>query len=322
MSIRLKVKIMNNNPKISIIVPVYKTEKYLDRCLESIVNQTYKNLEIILVDDASPDNCPQMCDDWAQKDSRIRAFHIENNGVANARNFALTNSSGEYVGFVDSDDYIEKNQFEILYQNMVEFDADISVCGYQINVEDEAESNIRVVSYCDTMKMVATGDYKYGVLWNKLYKKSLVADIKMPHFACCEDLVFNYYAFKKANKVVECDDKLYHYMQNDDSTVHGSFGIGAFDAVYSKEIILKEQQGTEIEKYAVRGLISSCFVVLSGVIQSGKFSDKYDYLRSIILSYKKDIFSSPMYSKTEKLKTLVLASSRMLYNTAVKRSKC
>lgn len=309
-----------NEPLISVIVPVYNTEKYLDRCVESIVNQTYKNLEIILVDDSSPDNCPQMCDEWAEQDSRISVFHIENKGVANARNFALDKAEGELIGFVDSDDYIEENQFEVLYSNLIKYNADISVCGYHINEESRVPSNSREVSRDDVLKLLATGDYKYGVLWNKLYKRSVIADIKMPHFNCCEDLTFNYFVFKNAKKIAECDDRLYHYMQNESSTVHSSFGAGAFYAVESKKIMLEDLRGTQLEPYAVRGLISSCFVVLTGIIKSGSCLDKYDYLRSIILSYKKEIFSSSMYSKTEKLKTAVLVLSKALYNAVIKRS--
>ena len=106
---------------ISVIVPVYNVEKYLDNCVESIVNQTYKDLEIILVDDGSPDNCPAMCDEWAKKDSRIRVIHKENGGVSSARNIGLDNVTGEYIGFVDSDDYLESNMYELLLQLIVIF---------------------------------------------------------------------------------------------------------------------------------------------------------------------------------------------------------
>ena len=105
---------MNENRVISVIVPVYNVEKYLDKCVDSIVNQTYKNLEIILVDDGSPDNCPKMCDAWVEKDSRIKVIHKENGGVSSARNAGLKASCGEYIGFVDSDDFIQPDMFEQL----------------------------------------------------------------------------------------------------------------------------------------------------------------------------------------------------------------
>lgn len=310
---------MMKNPLISVIVPVYKTEQYLDRCVESIVNQTYQNLEIILVDDGSPDNCPQMCDDWAKKDERIKVIHLENGGVANARNQGLKIANGEYIGFVDGDDWIEDRMYEILQNNMVDNDADISVCGYQINVENDVAANIRQVSQFDSLKQICTGDYKYGVLWNKLYKSSVVQNHEMPNLVCCEDLVFNYYVFKNAKTVIECDSKLYHYFQNKDSTVHSEFKIGAFDAIKSKEIILSEEENTALKEYAVRGLVSSCFVVISGVVNSGKFVNQYDNIRRSILKYKIVILKSDMYSLKEKAKTIILWMSSKFYNKMIKK---
>ncbi|MGN1420916.1 MAG: glycosyltransferase family 2 protein [Eubacterium sp.] len=300
-------------PLISVIVPVYNTEKYLDRCVESIVNQTYNNLEIILVDDGSPDNSPAMCNAWAEKDSRIKVIHKENGGAASSRNAGLDIATGDYIGFVDGDDYAELNMYEILSDILEKNKADIAVCGYHINNEENVDSNIHTVSQLDSLKKICVGDYKYGVLWNKLFKRELVIDVRMPNFKCCEDLVFNYYSFKNAENIAECDSKLYHYMQNESSTVHGNFAIGAFDAVRSKEIMLKEEQNTELEKYAVRGLISSSFVVLSGCIQNDAFPNEAEKLVNQILMHKKEILSSNLYTKQDKIKTLVLSLSPKIY---------
>ena len=309
-----------DNPLISVIVPVYKVEKYLDRCLESIVNQTYTNLEIILVDDGSPDNCPAMCDAWADKDSRIRVFHIENHGVANARNFALSKATGEYIGFVDSDDWTESDMFEYLYGIITEYNDDIAVCGFQINNGARDGQDVCRISLADALKNIALGDYKYGVLWNKLYKREIINGIEMPHFACSEDLVFNYYSFKNAKIIAESDLELYHYFQNENSTVHGKFGIGAFDAVYAKEIIIDgEKDNSEIRPYAVKGHINSLFVVLSGCIQNDMFPKERDELIKKIVGYKKEILKSNMYSKSDKAKTLLLSFSPSLYSKLIKR---
>lgn len=310
------------SPLISIIVPVYNVEKYLDRCVESIVSQTYKNLEIILVDDGSPDNCPALCEEWAEKDRRIKVIHKKNGGVSSARNAGVEGAKGDYIAFVDSDDYIEQGAYEFMINSAVKDDSDILVCSYFAdNTDDENTDNaLWDVPQSDALSKIACGDYKYGVLWNKLYKKSVAENIMMPDLVCCEDLVYNYFAFKNAKKIKESNAKYYHYMSNDESTVHVSFGIGAFDAVKSKEIILKNEQGTSLEKYAVKGLINSCFVVLSGVIQSGNCFDKYDFLRDIILSYKKEIFNSNLYSNKERIKVFVLQISKKLYNYFIKRS--
>ena len=119
---------MNSQPKISVIVPVYQVEETLDKCVESIIGQTYKNLEIILVDDGSPDNCPAICDSWAEKDSRIRVIHKENGGLCSARNAGMDIAAGDYLGFVDSDDCIEPDMYQLLVENAASTQADISRC--------------------------------------------------------------------------------------------------------------------------------------------------------------------------------------------------
>lgn len=121
---------------VTVVVPVYKVEKYLERCLDSIVNQTYKNLEIILVDDGSPDNCPKLCDGWQKKDKRIKVIHKENQGLGMARNTGIENSTGEYICFVDSDDYIDKRTIELSLQNVIEKNSDICVYGYNRVLND------------------------------------------------------------------------------------------------------------------------------------------------------------------------------------------
>ena len=133
---------MQNEPLISVIVPVYKAEPYLDRCVQSIVDQTYKNLEIILVDDGSPDNSQALCDAWAAKDSSIRVIHKENGGVASARNVGLDNAVGQYISFVDSDDWIDSTMIAILAENIERCGADISGCWYS---EDNADGSVKPV---------------------------------------------------------------------------------------------------------------------------------------------------------------------------------
>ena len=123
------------NDLISIIVPVYKVEKYLRRCIDSILAQTYQNIEVLLVDDGSPDNSGAICDEYADKDSHVRVFHKPNGGVSSARNLGLMEAKGQYIGFVDADDYIDKTMYEVLLDNLLQEQADISICSY--NQEDK-----------------------------------------------------------------------------------------------------------------------------------------------------------------------------------------
>ena len=130
------------NDKISVIVPIYKVEDYLDRCIESIVGQTYSNLEIILVDDGSPDSCPQLCDEYAKKDSRIKVIHKQNGGVSSARNEGLKFAHGEYIGFVDPDDYVHPSMYEKLIDCIHKNQCQIAVCRFSHVNETGVEKNI------------------------------------------------------------------------------------------------------------------------------------------------------------------------------------
>lgn len=130
------------DPMISVIVPIYNVEKYLARCVDSIVNQTYKNLEIILVDDGSPDRCPQVCDDYAEKDSRIKVVHKKNGGLSDARNAGMAVATGEYISFIDSDDWIETSMFELLLNNIFQYDCEISCGGIMMVWENGGKRNL------------------------------------------------------------------------------------------------------------------------------------------------------------------------------------
>ena len=212
-------------PLISVIVPVYKVEKYLDQCVSSIVNQTYRNLEIILVDDGSPDNCPAICDEWAQRDSRVRVIHTPNNGTGAARNAGLDAANGALIGFVDSDDYLYPNMYKRLYELMTENDADLSVCEYT-RVDEEG----RKISD-NSNKLPAgltTGEYmlKFAVMpvknyswhcvipWNKLYKAEIFSSIRFPEIrkpSGGEDTAIVHRVFGACPRIVISGEELYYY---------------------------------------------------------------------------------------------------------------
>ena len=132
-------------PKISVVVPIYKVEKYLDRCIYSIINQTYTNLEIILVDDGSPDNCPKICDEYASKDNRIKVIHKQNGGLSSARNAGIKVATGDYIGFVDSDDFIELDMYEQMYKVAYENDVDLVMSDYyKVHKDDRKEVTLDI----------------------------------------------------------------------------------------------------------------------------------------------------------------------------------
>lgn len=212
---------------ISIIVPVYNVEKYLPRCIESILNQTYKDLEIILVDDGSPDRCGQICDDYAQKDSRIRVIHKENAGLSSARNAGLGVASGEYLMFVDSDDYISADAAQVLQERMLQDGSDM-VIGKHINTYDNEETDGEfcewmtdaVLSKQDVFSQLGERNYYALAAWCKLYRKGLFDNLRYPPLSCGEDVWTFPQIIEKCRKISVVDKTVYSYYQRADSIMH------------------------------------------------------------------------------------------------------
>ncbi len=208
-----------NSPLISVIVPIYNVEKYLPRCIDSLTNQSYSNLEIILVDDGSPDNCPQICDGYAQKDRRIQVIHKKNGGLSDARNTGFNHSSGEYVAFIDSDDYVHPQMLEILYRLLQEEHSEIAVCNFQPFTEESPECHfediqIETLSGVDAAQRLYKKKYatQSVVAWDKLYQRHILTGNPFQVGKFNEDEFFSYKALLKASKVTFTTQKLYYYL--------------------------------------------------------------------------------------------------------------
>ena len=215
---------------VSVIVPVYKVERYLDKCVESILNQTYKNLEIILIDDGSPDKCGEMCEIWAKKDRRIKVIHKENGGLSDARNAGIEICSGRYVGFVDSDDYIEDEMYEKLLIAITKENADISTCLSIDEYEgEEAGKLLKSDEYVvlDSQEalndLMINNDYLRHATWNKLYKRELFDSIKFPVGRIYEDAAIMYRLLDNIKSIVCVNSELHHYIQRKDSIIHATY---------------------------------------------------------------------------------------------------
>lgn len=199
---------------VSMIIPVYGVEAYIVECLESVLNQTYSNLEVILIDDESPDNCPQICDEFAKKDTRIKVIHQKNGGAANARNHGLDIASGEYICFIDSDDKIENDYVERLLDNVREQNADIAVCAfkqwYQNKLEDYTEKEKKIYSGKDYIRKFLL-DWTCGLIWNKIFHKKTLKGVRFEEGHKIDDEFFTYQAVLRAEKVAVFDETLYWY---------------------------------------------------------------------------------------------------------------
>ncbi len=212
---------MNKMPLISVIVPVYNVEQYIERCVDSILCQTYSNLEIILVDDGSLDKCGEICDRYAKQDSRIRVIHKINGGLSDARNVALDMVTGEYIGFVDSDDWITPDMFEYLYNGIVNGKADISVCNY---ISAWKYKYILLHGYYKDIVYTSQealkelfSEHLENFAWNKLFKRELWMDVRYPKGKNFEDILTTYKLFERANRIAVLREGKYFYERRDDS---------------------------------------------------------------------------------------------------------
>lgn len=208
---------------ISVIVPVYNVDSYLQRCLDSLLNQTYEKLEILLIDDGSKDESPSICDAYAEKDSRIRVIHKENGGLSSARNTGLKMAQGDYIAFVDSDDYLKKDMYEYLMKGIEKYDADISVC-QRIMVKNGKETpcdreNDEVYDTETAVKKLLNEDIMNAV-WNKLYKREITEGIEFPVGRNYESTAVTFQYITRAKKVVNLKKSKYYYLMRDGSIVH------------------------------------------------------------------------------------------------------
>ncbi len=208
-----------NKPLISVIVAVYNIEEYVERCIESIIKQTYSELQIILVDDGSTDGSGGICDEYGQKDSRITVIHKVNGGLSDARNAGLKIASGEYIGYVDGDDWIESDMYETMIDELLIRDAELACCRYK-NVyrdrtEDDSSEDVLVLSPLEMLDIYINEHPKYRIynsVWSKLYKASLVKDLTFPKGHNSEDIMYTTTAMCRMKKGVYIDRALYNYV--------------------------------------------------------------------------------------------------------------
>lgn len=213
-----------DNPLVSILIPAYNVEKYISQCLDSVVNQTYRNLQIVIVDDGSKDSTAKICDEYASKDNRIEVYHIPNGGVANARNVLLSKIKGDYFLFVDSDDWIEVDTVEFLIDKAVGQKADIVICGYTV-VHDDFITSGSINTFYNyneelydkeslVLEFIKHNKIK-GALWNKLIRSSLIGDnIVRTEISYGEDALLFWKFISNVNKVIYTDNPKYFYRMN------------------------------------------------------------------------------------------------------------
>lgn len=293
-------------PLLSVIVPVYKVEAYLDRCVDSIVGQTYDNLEIILVDDGSPDRSGEICDKWAAKDGRVKVIHKENGGLSDARNAGVKTATGDLISFIDSDDWIEPFFFEKLSKTIIDDDCDIVGCEYRIcdetNIHNDKndinENSISVQNFDRVSAMSNLIDNRIQqVVWNKLYKKSVIDGIPFEKGKYHEDEFWSYQVFARVNKYAAIDYVGYCYFQRSDSIMGEKYSVKRLDAVEAK---VRRQKYLEenMPELASKGRINLLLTCLYHGQNAIKKLDKEDCKKAF--EYLSDTVNKYPLTKTDR----------------------
>lgn len=286
---------------ISVIVPIYKVENFLNKSVESVLNQSYKNFELILVNDGSPDNCPKMCDDWAKKDSRIKVLHKENGGLSSARNAGLNICKGEYIAFLDSDDYLEKDYLKKLLAAMLANDADLVICG--LNYVDENGVEIKNNNKVLTPKIYKQQE-KFDIIfkdntinsvvaWNKLYARQIFDKLRYPEGKIHEDEFIIYDVINNCKKdICVITDKLYNYLIRSDSIMGSKRPTEKMlHAIESKKVKLdKLDKNDKNYHYAVEQYLSIFIQTFIKVRSDKELRDKvFKQFKQEYKIYKKDL---------------------------------
>jgi glycosyltransferase involved in cell wall biosynthesis len=283
-----------DNPLISIIVPIYKVEKYLSKCVESIVHQTYENLEIILVDDGSPDRCGGMCDEYAAKDNRIKVIHKQNGGLSDARNAAIDIAKGEYVSFVDSDDYVTLDYIESLYNNLVKYNADISVsvlCRVmeqnvmEVDKRDGYTYQLSVREALNTMFYQKLFDTQ---AFCKLYKLDLFDHIRYPKGLLFEDLSTTYKLFLKSKRIAYTKYHNYFYLLRSNSIEGAPFNMKKYESALT--VVSSMDADSHLFPFSIRAYYcrrtSFLFHILLQIPNSLAYHKQRHHLFQMIKQYR------------------------------------
>lgn len=263
---------MDHQPLISVIVPVYKVEEYLDRCVESLVSQTYNNIEIILVDDGSPDSCSKFCDRWIEKDRRIIVIHKTNGGLSDARNAGVLAADGEYIAFVDSDDWIDTETYLLVMRKMKETGAQIGAFNI-INVSSEPFAPELSDDYevLDSEKAIGNTISDTGVktvAWNKVYHRSVLEGLSFPKGKLHEDEYYTFRALDRAEKIVYLHRQCYYYFQRPTS-IMGQYNIRHIDMLegVKQRMELVEARYPRLYRGAKLSLSQCCMVQYQNLLK-------------------------------------------------------
>ena len=303
---------------VSVIVPVYNVEKYLPECIDSIVNQKYTNLEILLIDDGSTDNSGKICDEWVQKDGRIRVIHKENKGVSEARNTGIKECKGQLIGFVDADDWVEPEMYSILVDKLAESGADIVMCSFYLYLPGQKNPiakgllNAESSDYDETVYWLIKKNGYIPSLWNKIFRREVVFQNNQTilmdrNLSCGEDAIWLYKALKRSQKTVCIPQVLYHYRSREDSiTKRKTLTKEVMSLLDSAEQTLKFLPSSAKVQCIVKGSIYNSVYELKIIAYITKDKHNYHMIQEYLHRFHTDWIKSKEIKAIRKIKLVFL----------------
>ncbi|WP_251549862.1 glycosyltransferase family 2 protein [Neobacillus muris] len=328
------------NPKLSIIVPVYNVESYLNKCVDSILSQTFKDFELILVNDGSPDHCGAICDHYAERDIRVKVIHKKNGGLSSARNAGLDVAKGDYIGLIDSDDYIHEKMFEILLENARQHSSDIVVCDFikvkenqYVNVNSSCKngrvkhySNIEALHqlfFRDENSYItnAGNNTKWVVVWNKIYKRQIFQGARFNEGRICEDEFIIHKLLYNSKKITAVSNQLYYYVQRPNSIMNTSYSIKRLDKVYAlkdRVDFFSKIKEKKLHSLAYKSYLDTFFwnyYLAKNQLSNSRLELRL--LKQTLNGSVKSLLNNPFFSWKQKLAVLAFMINPIIYELLV-----
>ena len=306
------------NELITVIIPIYNVDKYLKRCLNSVLNQEYTNIQVILVDDGSTDKSSVICDEYVKNENRFEVIHINNQGVSHARNEGIRLAKGKYVTFVDADDWVERKIYVKLHENIKKYNADISICNYRTMYDENVitkninKSQISILEKNNAIELLIEEQYFGGFLMNKLFNVDAIRGITLNEdIYILEDLLFCYQVFNNARKIVYDSADLYNYYQRETSALHEKYSWKNLTGIWVWEYLRKEEirkgNSSIVNRISIRELmpiIKSMFYLKKDLMNK-KCLYSYEWLKHKKKIYLNEVIKAPNTSIKEKIRIFI-----------------
>lgn len=321
-SSRERAKQPNTSPLISVIVPVYNVENYIRKCIQTLQNQTYRNLEILLIDDGTPDGSGEICEDYARSDSRIRVFHKANGGLSDARNYGIERATGEYVVCVDSDDYVDADYVEYLWGMIEKTGCTMSICQHRTfyengSVKDNGAVGEAVISQQECIERMLYHDVIDTSAWAKLYKKSLFDCVKYPKGKLFEDIGTTYALMLQCETIAVGYESKYNYVFHNNSIVNGSFSPKKLDMVEMTDRMAADviKKYPDLSEAITRRRVYARFSTLNQMlmITDSSYIEQRRELIRFIKAHSRDVLFDPRAPKRDKAAIVLLLFNYRLY---------